>query len=135
MLSDGLEVRLNYRPLEDHRAGETIPAEDVFLFDGTETASQEVWPIRPQKLVVGPDSTVFVLDDRARDVKAYDHRGKFVRTIGGRGSGPGEFNAPVRLYVVRGEMLAVQELGGGAVHFFRLDGTYLTRVRFPGRFQ
>jgi hypothetical protein len=134
VLSDGLEVRLNYRPVEDYQPGETTPAEDVFLFDGTETTQPADWPIQFQQLEVGPDSTIYVLDDRADEVKAYDHNGVFIRTIGTPGSGPGEFAGPRFLYVIRDQMLAVQETGGGVVHFFDLDGTYLERIRFPGHF-
>jgi hypothetical protein len=42
-------------------------------------------------IVVGPDGTIFVSDARQQSVRVYDATGKFVRRIGRKGRGPGEF--------------------------------------------
>lgn len=40
---------------------------------------------------------IYVLLDRRAEIRVFDERGNYVRTIGRRGGGPGEFKAPVSL--------------------------------------
>ncbi len=40
---------------------------------------------------------IYVLLDRRAEIRVFDERGNYVRTIGRRGGGPGEFRAPVSL--------------------------------------
>jgi len=46
---------------------------------------------------IGPDGVLYVLQPDARVVQVFDSLGRRVRTIGRRGSGPGEFQFPLRL--------------------------------------
>ena len=46
---------------------------------------------KPYDVKVGADGKIFVLDWGDSTFKIYDSGGKYVRTIGGRGQGPGEF--------------------------------------------
>jgi hypothetical protein len=75
-------------------------------------------------LAVGPDLVYVALRQDAH-VRVFDHDGRFVRTIGRRGQGPGEFG-----YVgqpgVSGDTLWVNDgRGQGWMHYFTLDGTLL----------
>lgn len=40
------------------------------------------------------DGSILVSDLRAGEVKLFDHQGRFTKVVGGRGSGPGEFQFP-----------------------------------------
>jgi len=46
---------------------------------------------RPFDVKVAADGKIFVLDWGDSTFKIYDNEGKYIRTIGGRGQGPGEF--------------------------------------------
>jgi hypothetical protein len=46
---------------------------------------------RPQDMKVAANGTIFVMDWGDSTFKIYDKDGKYIRTIGGRGQGPGEF--------------------------------------------
>ena len=48
----------------------------------------------PTEITYDSDGNVYVLDQKANNVKKFDSSGKYLRTIGRRGRGPGEFNAP-----------------------------------------
>jgi len=61
--------------------------------------------------VVRTDSLIYVVDFAKAHIAVYDNRGAFVRYIGGRGSGPGEFTAPVKL-LLSGDKLLVQDVNG-----------------------
>jgi hypothetical protein len=83
-----------------------------------------------RQVVVDDVGTMYVLDQRASHVKVFDASGKYLRTIGRKGQGPGELNGPRALSINRnsGE-LAVLEMSR-RMSFFSLDGTFLRHVLF-----
>ena len=48
---------------------------------------------RVGELVVGADGTLYVFDHALGLLRAYDPTGRYLRTVGGKGSGPGEYRA------------------------------------------
>lgn len=76
--------------------------------------------------------TFYVLDGKLDHVKVFDAAGRYVRTIGRKGQGPGELDRPRMLSINRaGGELAVLELSR-RMSFFKLDGTFLRHVSFKG---
>ncbi len=58
------------------------------------------------------------------EIYIYDRNGKFVRSIGRRGAGPGEFSAPLHLGVDAQDTVRAVEMGGGArYHVIAPDNT------------
>jgi hypothetical protein len=53
----------------------------------------------PVSISLHGNGDIFVCDGKAADVKRFDASGKFLRTIGRRGQGPGEFSAPSMVHV------------------------------------
>jgi hypothetical protein len=53
------------------------------------------------------DGDFVVVDGGAREVRLYDRDGKFVRTLGGPGSGPGEFQDPTQVLVTAADSVIV----------------------------
>jgi hypothetical protein len=53
------------------------------------------------------DGGFVVVDGGAREVRLYDRDGTFVRTLGGPGSGPGEFQDPTRVLVTGADSVIV----------------------------
>ena len=52
---------------------------------------------RLRDIQVDTDGNIYVLDSGNRRLQVFDKEGKYLRTIGKRGQGPGEFNAPTCL--------------------------------------
>ncbi len=48
----------------------------------------------PREIDVDEDGNIYVLDRKAIHIKVFNSCGKFVRTIGKKGQGPGEFETP-----------------------------------------
>ncbi|MCJ7486123.1 MAG: 6-bladed beta-propeller [Candidatus Aminicenantes bacterium] len=81
-------------------------------------------------VVVDDAGVIYVLDSENFHIKVFDPSGKFLRTIGRKGQGPGEFEIPLMMSLVktRGE-LAVHQVTR-RMSFFKTDGTFLRHHLF-----
>jgi len=80
-------------------------------------------------LDVDDDGNLYVLDYRSAQVRVFDDRGVFLRTIGRKGQGPGEIEMPVFVQVGPSGELAVFDYLRQNLITFSLDGKYLRQRR------
>jgi hypothetical protein len=81
---------------------------------------------RVTSIAVGPDGSIFVLDNMAADVRAFDQAGVHLRTIGRRGAGPGEFSrAAAGVFLVGDERLVVPDMGNSRINSLGPTGEFL----------
>jgi hypothetical protein len=79
-------------------------------------------------IAVDPDlgtALVFVADGGANLVKVYGPDRQLVRTFGGSGTGPGEFDFPSALWVSSDGEVFVADQNNDRVQVFQRDGTFL----------
>jgi hypothetical protein len=76
---------------------------------------------------------VYVFDIQRLELRAYDASGKFVRFVGRKGAGPGEFRVVLGATVVRDTVLAIYDPGALRISYFLPDGTYdgMTQLKRP----
>jgi hypothetical protein len=74
---------------------------------------------------------LYVLDRLNARVAVFDSTGRFVRGMGRRGGGPGEFGAPQQMAVTAAGEVIVSDAGRRALVIFAADGTART-VPYPG---
>lgn len=79
-------------------------------------------------LVTDADGRIFVIDDGSHAIRLFDTDGRFVRRIGGRGSGPGEFES-VNLLTLWRDTLYVLDLRRWTATFFDTTGALLAAHR------
>lgn len=79
-------------------------------------------------VAVDDQGNIYVLDVRDCWVKVFDKDGKFLRTVGKKGQGPGEFEGPYQLILSAQNEIIVEELLTRRLTFFSLNGVYLKRV-------
>jgi len=85
-----------------------------------------------RQFLVDDAGTIYVLDQQAAHVKVFDASGKYLRTIGRKGQGPGELEYPMTMSLnERTGELAVHLQSRGIV-FFKTDGTYLRQLSLMG---
>ncbi len=72
---------------------------------------------------IDADGNIYVLDTQAQVVRVFDSQGKFLRTIGRKGSGPGELTAATALFVTAGDTLLVADVAAGRLLRFGTDGS------------
>jgi hypothetical protein len=79
---------------------------------------------------VGPDGSIFVVASRVMEIRQFRPDGRHVRTFGGRGQGPGEFQLITAIGFV-GDTLYVIDERLGRVTFLATDGNSLYSIPFP----
>lgn len=77
---------------------------------------------------VSEDGTIYLLDGRAANIKVFDSSGKFLKTIGRRGQGPGEFGRPESFSITPQDEIAVNDPGRRSIQFLDMDGNFLRQI-------
>jgi hypothetical protein len=76
-------------------------------------------------LTADDQGRIYALDRKESHVKVFDAEGRYVRTIGRPGQGPGDLNEPIFVYFLRNELLVTQY---ERLSFFSPDGDLLRTV-------
>lgn len=80
---------------------------------------------------VGPDGTIYGLDQFSSEVKMFDARGNYLGSFGGRGQGPGELTSnTIFLAALRSGILAIDP-GLGRLSRFTFGGQYIDGLQLP----
>jgi hypothetical protein len=75
---------------------------------------------------------VYVLDRSDHAVRVYEKNGRFLKTYGRRGQGPGEFNTPSGFSIFKGN-LYIADSGNVRIQILSRDGDYLSSLKLPFR--
>jgi len=81
----------------------------------------------PADLALDDRGNLFVCDSRANNIKVFDASGKYLRTIGKAGQGPGDFNYPVEIEFAAGRFY-IRELMNGRVSILDREGAFLKSI-------
>jgi len=89
----------------------------------------------PNDLAFGPNGEVFISQGHGKGesrVLKFDAGGNFVKTWGGEGTGPGQFNQPHSLVSTEDGLLFVADRSNQRIQVFDADGNYLRESSHPG---
>jgi hypothetical protein len=100
-------------PAESHCRLQLVPDLTIGVLDGPE--EQVFGSILSHG--VAADGTLYLLDTRASRISVFDHGGRFVRHIGRRGRGPGEFESADRLATLQSRVVVHDRSLGRLVEF------------------
>ena len=91
----------------------------------------------PSDIVVAPNGDIFIADghgEKTNDrIVKYSKDGKFIKTWGHHGSGPGEFNVPHGLALDSAGRLFVADRSNNRIEIFDSDGNFLAEWKQFGR--
>lgn len=76
-------------------------------------------------LAVDGQGNIYAVDTREATVRVFDRDGRYIRTIGRKGQGPGETQYPIFIQTTAQGELAVYDYSAARMLFYSLDGTYL----------
>ena len=89
---------------------------------------------RPTGLARDPETgDIYVADTAAHDIKVFDEAGRLLRTLGGPGTGAGQFNGPTHLCFT-GRHLYVADTLNARVQVLAPDGSVISTIGQRGLF-
>jgi hypothetical protein len=112
---------------------EPMYKEDVFSLEeelsiGAAEGREEYMFQRVIDVEVDEDERVYILDSKGAHIKIFNKSGEYLRTIGGKGQGPGEMQRPTSLQITPKKEILVNDSSARKLHFFTLDGNFLRDV-------
>jgi len=112
---------------------EPMYGEDVFRLEeelsiGKAEGSEEYMFQSIRYIAVDEQENIYVLDRKEGNLKEFDNNGSYVRAIGKKGQGPGEFSLPGQVFVISGKELWIYDDGNRSFSLFTLDGDFIKSI-------
>jgi hypothetical protein len=128
------DVTVVHNPEEPLYEGQVLTLEEDLIITGDDTQEDRMFQdIRT--LDVDKDGNIYVLDEQAGNIKIFDGDGAFIRTIGQKGQGPGEFGFPIAVLATPDQEILVHDMGQRALKFLDQEGSFLRQVSIADKFQ
>jgi hypothetical protein len=77
-------------------------------------------------VAVGPTGVIYVWDRSVPAIRMYDPNGKYVKTIGAKGSGPGEYRSGAAIAIARNGNLLMWDPGNARINVYTASGNVVT---------
>jgi hypothetical protein len=123
---NGIQVVKN--PKEPVYKGDVFSLKEELSIGGA-NAKESQMLAEVESLAVDEAGTIYALDRKDLCVKVYDRSGKFLRSIGRKGEGPGEFTRPYGVAIdKKNRYLVVQDVRIGLV-VFNYEGKFIKNVQ------
>ena len=97
------------------------------LFDIT--GQDDIGLSLPTDVAVGNDGRIYIVDGGNQRIVAFDRNGKYLLTIGGKGTGEGQFRNPVGVGTDGKGRVYVADTGNHRIQVFAADGRF--QYTFP----
>jgi hypothetical protein len=119
---DGVIVIKNPRdPIYD----ENMFSLEAELTIGQETGGKEYAFSEIGNVIVDDEGKIYVSDWKESHVKVFDKNGRYIKTIGRMGQGPGEFDKISGMQIIHKRELAIFDGNSRRMSFFSLEGEFL----------
>ncbi|MEN6559520.1 MAG: 6-bladed beta-propeller [Acidobacteriota bacterium] len=99
---------------------------------GGENDPDEMMIFAIRTVQVGDGGEIFVLDDKIHQVKVYGPDGRYLRTIGKTGQGPGELRSPTQMKMLADGNLCLFDVGNSRVSVYSPGGACLKEIPLAG---
>ena len=110
-----------------YKTGQVRLVEEVRITDSQ--LPKNVLFENPRGLAVAANGNVYVTDIAANHIKVFSPDGKFLRTIGQAGQGPGDLGGPESIEIV-GDLIIVREAMNRRISVVKPDGTFVKSAPF-----
>jgi len=118
-----------------HNAETPLHPEKSVTFEEELSVGGEAYEMlsRPMNVVVDKDGRIFLSDVQDQTIKVFDPHGEFIRSIGGKGEGPGEFTYLGYLTFLPDGRLMVMDSMAMRLSLFDPEGTFLVSYHWTQR--
>lgn len=98
------------------------------LVIGHQTENKEYMFFDLRSIQVDDKENMYVLDWKEIKIKVFDKNGKFLKSFGKRGQGPGEMSMPIRMEITPENVLVIDDLGNTKLILYSHDGTFIKEI-------
>lgn len=98
-------------------------------FGGLDVPSEQILA-NPVDIAISDEGLIYILDSEDNDIKIFKQDGTFIKRVGRRGNGPGEFVRPWAIYIIKDEIY-IADAGNKRVQILSIDGKYLRGYKAP----
>ena len=126
---DGVEHVSNpATPMQD---GVTIHLNEAWRIGGETDNEKELFGV-VWRIATDDSGQVYVLDRQLSEVRVFDRdHGRYLRTVGREGEGPGEFRRPTDMFFLSGRDLAVVQVFPPRIEILSREGVPTGELPFP----
>jgi hypothetical protein len=107
---------------------DAIELEFRYSFPSDDLLEKDIYLWRPVRLDGDTSGNIFISDQKWCHIFKFDPNGNFLKIIGRKGQGPGEFLNPYCITVTK-NFLIVSDTNGRKIQFFDRDGKYLRSIK------
>jgi len=107
---------------------DAIELEKELSFPSENQIKSGIYLWRPVGIISLLNGNILVNDQKACQILMFDNQGNFIKKIGKKGQGPGEFSNPVCLFATS-ETIIVGDTGNMTLQFFDLKGNHIRSLR------
>lgn len=112
-------------PKEPLYKGNILAFKEELSFGGAEAKPEQSFSEIGQ-ILLDEENNIYVLDQKDANIKIFDRAGKYLRTIGKKGQGPGELSLPDRISLMKSKKeIMVSEGARRQLAYFTSDGKFL----------
>lgn len=126
-VKDGVRYVHNIKPVSDKP---TVSLAFVRKIGELESKDPDFQFVRPMSVAEDDQGNIYVLDDKDNCVKKFGADGAFVRRIGRKGQGPGEFEYPMTIGFGAPGRLVVSSMSSD-FYVFNNNGEYVEHFHLP----
>jgi len=101
-------------------------------FGGIDVPSEQILA-NPCDIAISPEGFIYVLDSKDNNLKVFNKNGTFIKCIGRKGQGPGEFVRPWTISIIEGKIY-INDTGNRRVQVLSKNGEYLRSYKVPAEY-
>jgi len=109
---------------------DAIELELLYSFPSEDLVEKDIYLWGPTKIEGDISGNIFISDQKWRHIFIFDSSGNFLKKIGRKGQGPGEFMNPYCINLTK-DFLIVSDTNGRKIQFFDRDGKYMRSIKVP----
>jgi len=101
----------------------------VRTWGGDQTDDENQFFRFPRDIKIGEDNSVYISDSGNHRIQVFDRSGKYIKTVGTRGSGPADFFLQDAITIDKNNNIAVADNGNYRIQILDPNGKYLNSFR------
>ena len=117
--------------LWDDDATKKMTMEKIFSLGSLEAEDEYLFS-RVDDIATDNDGNIYVCDSQENRIQVYDKNGKFIRSMGKRGQGPGNLRRPMAVEIGKDGRVYVQDHLNYRITIFNKNGEYDNSFRYQG---